>query len=119
MKASTEHFMIGKKEQFLKDIFKKISPINPYKVIIFGSAITDKFHEDSDIDLVVILNKKGIAKNYKERIENRRTVSKLLRDIRKKIPIDLFVYTKDEWELLKRSGSTFYREIEEKGRVLT
>jgi len=106
------------KEYFLKEVTAKIRAIKPYRVIVFGSAIRDKFHEDSDIDLAVILNKKGIAKTYKERIENRKIVSKLLRNIRKKIPIDLFVYTKDEWELLQRSGSTFYKEIEEKGRVI-
>ncbi len=111
--------MTKNKEQLLKDIRSKMEPINPYKVIVFGSAISDKFHKDSDIDLVVILNKKGIAKTYKERIENRKLVSRLLRDLRKKIPIDLFVYTKDEWELLQKSGSTFYKEIEEKGRVIS
>jgi len=110
--------MTDNKEQVLKDITRKIRAISPYKAIIFGSAITDKFHKDSDIDLVVILNKKGIAKTYKERMENRKLVSRLLRDIRKKIPIDLFVYTKDEWKLLQKSGSTFYREIEEKGHVI-
>jgi len=111
--------MFKRKEKFLKEVTTKIKTIRPYRVIVFGSAISDKFHEDSDIDLIVILNKKGIAKTYKERIENRKIVSKLLRDIRKKIPIDLFVYTKDEWELLQKSGSTFYKEIEEKGRVIT
>ena len=58
--------MISNKEQFLKDIFKKIRSINPYKVIIFGSAITDKFHEDSDIDLVVILSYFKQKRNSKD-----------------------------------------------------
>ena len=107
------------RKQLLKEIKSKVEAINPYKIIVFGSAINSNFREDSDIDLVVILNKKGVAKTYKERIKNRKIVSKLLRDIRKKIPIDLLVYTRDEWELLQKSGSTFYREIGEKGRVIT
>jgi len=69
--------MTDNKEQVLKDITRKIRAISPYKAIIFGSAITDKFHKDSDIDLVVILNKKGIAKTYKERMENRKLFFKI------------------------------------------
>ena len=41
---------------------------------------------------------------------------KIRHEIRKRIPIDLLVYTKDEWELLRRdSGSSFFKQIEENG----
>ena len=105
-----------RREILLMEIKKRLSPLKPYKIIVFGSAITDNFHEESDIDIVVILNRKGITKSYSERLKNRNHISKVLRDLRKKMPIDLFVYTKDEWNMLLESGSAFHREIEKKGR---
>ncbi len=74
--------------------------------------------QDSDIDIVVILDKSGISKDYSEVLRNKASVSRVLRNIRKKVPIDLLVYTREEWEALKNSGSTFHIEIEREGYVL-
>ena len=105
-------------ELWLEEIKKRVSTINPWKVIVFGSAIKETAKEESDIDIVVILNKSGLSKDYSELLKNKAIVSKTLRDIRKKIPIDLLVFTREEWESLKNSGSTFFTEIEKKGRII-
>ena len=83
-----------------------------YRVSLFGSYAVGTAHSESDIDLLVILDKKGISKNYKELLQNKRIISKELRELRKVIPIDLLVYTKDEWVRLKNSGSSFIKHIE-------
>ena len=106
--------MIHKKDLF-EDIKSAVSHLRPFKAIIFGSFAYGTPHKDSDLDIIVILNKYGISKNYSELIENKHELSKLLRDIRKRIPIDLLVYTKDEWEYIKKSGSSFYKNIEKQG----
>ncbi len=48
-------------------------------------------------------------------LKNKNSISKKLLKIREKYPIDLIVYTKDEWAFLKSSVTSFIRAIEEKG----
>ncbi len=82
------------------------------KVFLFGSYANGNAHEESDVDLLVILDKKGISDNYMEILQNKRSISKKLRVLRKRIPIDLLVYTKDEWTILADSNSSFIKQIE-------
>ncbi|OQX22890.1 MAG: hypothetical protein BWK80_28785 [Desulfobacteraceae bacterium IS3] len=88
---------------------------NLYRVFVFGSYAHGKAHDESDVDLLVILDKKGISSNYREILENKKTVSVHLRELRKTVPADLLVYTRDEWTALKNSGSSFIRQIEKEG----
>lgn len=85
------------------------------EIILFGSFANGKPHEYSDVDLVIVLDEKGFAKNYMEKINQRLRVSYILADIEKKIPIDILVYTIDEWEKLININSSFMREINENG----
>ena len=104
----------------LQDIRKQItdgltaSP-RPLKVILFGSYARGIPHNDSDIDLVVILNRKGKSASYKSVIKNRMEISKRLRNLKKKYPMDVLVYTKEEWEELRASETSFIRKIEKDG----
>ncbi|NOX61570.1 MAG: nucleotidyltransferase domain-containing protein [Chloroflexi bacterium] len=104
-----------KKESLLKELKALIAPVHPVKAILFGSFAHGVEEPDSDIDLLVVLNKKGFSRTYSEMLENRRELSRRLRTLRKKTPIDLFVYTKDEWDYIKQSGSSFYEHINEHG----
>ncbi|MFQ6079265.1 MAG: nucleotidyltransferase domain-containing protein [Thermodesulfobacteriota bacterium] len=104
----------------LKEITKEIAaglsaPPRPLKAILFGSLAHGTPHEDSDIDLVVILDKEGKSGSYKALINNRMEISRKLRKLKKKYPIDVLVYTKDEWEELRASGSSFIEKIENEG----
>lgn len=104
----------------LKDIQKQIadrlnSQPKPLKVILFGSYAHGNPHDDSDIDLVVILDKEGKSDSYKSLINNRLEISKRLRELKRKYPMDILVYTKDEWEELKASESSFIEKIEREG----
>ncbi len=87
----------------------------PLRVMLFGSFARGAPHEDSDIDLVVILNKEGRSDTYKAMISARMDIAKRLRRLRRKYPIDVLVYTKEEWEDLKASGSSFITKIEQEG----
>ena len=87
----------------------------PLKVMLFGSIARGAFGEDSDIDLVVVLDKEGRSRNYRAMINARMDVARRLRSLRRKHPMDILVYTRDEWEDLKTSGSSFIAKIEEEG----
>lgn len=87
----------------------------PLKVIIFGSFANGIPKEDSDIDLVVVLDKEGMSDTYRTVINNRMEISRRLRDLKRRYPMDILVYTRDEWEALKVSGSSFVDKIEREG----
>ena len=102
-------------EEIRKEILQCLRKENLYKVILFGSHAYGTPGADSDIDLLIVSERKGMSKSYKDYIRNKSTISKKLLGIRRKYPLDLLVYTKDEWDLLKSLKTSFIRDIEEKG----
>jgi predicted nucleotidyltransferase len=86
-----------------------------HKIILFGSHAYGTPYADSDIDLIIVSDIKGMSKTYKDYLKNKNSISKKLLRIKKKYPLDLIVYTKDEWAFLKASRTSFIRAIEEKG----
>jgi len=79
------------------------------EVILFGSYAKGKATEDSDIDLLII-------SESKERFfERQATVRRLLRDLKKKIPVSPIVLTPQELEDRKKCGDQFINEILETG----
>ncbi|MGL5356646.1 MAG: nucleotidyltransferase domain-containing protein [Cetobacterium sp.] len=100
--------MITKLE--LDKIVDKIVKNSPIKeVILFGSYASGKATEDSDIDLCLLLNN-GIH-------EKRQILKKIRKSLllEYKYPLDLLIYTSDEFKLRSQLEITFEHEIEEKG----
>ena len=84
-------------------------------IISFGSYAWGNPTEDSDIDLVVLLDENGFAKTFKERIDTIGRVSKLFYDLKAKIPMDILVYTKEEWKKADEVNSSIFKEIKNTG----
>lgn len=79
------------------------------EVILFGSYAKGNPHEDSDIDLLII-------SDSKERFfERQATVRRLLRDLKKRIPVSPIVLTPAEIEERKKHEDQFINEILETG----
>lgn len=75
------------------------------EVILFGSYAKGNQREDSDIDLLII-------SESKERFfERQATVRRLLRDLKKRIPVSPIVLTPDEIEERKKHEDQFINEI--------
>jgi len=84
----------------ISNIVNKIATnINPEKIYLFGSYSIGQANEDSDIDLLVI--KDTIEPKYKRSIE----IQRLL--IGTKLPVDVIVYTIDEFESEKSNKYSF------------
>jgi predicted nucleotidyltransferase len=92
------------------------SNFNVKDIILFGSYAWGTPNEDSDVDLVVVLNEEGMAKDYREKFDRRLKISSVIYDIREKIPMDLLVFSKDEWNKLVQVNFSFIREINEQGK---
>lgn len=104
--------------RYIPLIVERLKAINPYKIILFGSYASGKPNTNSDIDLIVILNEKGIAKTYKEKFQNRMMVGKQLLAIEREVPLDTLVYTRDEWGLFLDQNSSFSKLVSSTGIVL-
>ena len=92
--------------------------LNVYKVILFGSYAKGTATEDSDIDLVVILDSDKFAKTFDERMDRRRPVSSALLEVNRQYPMDIIVYSKGEFEYLEERKSDFIREVINTGKEL-
>ena len=97
---------------------KLTASLNIYKVILFGSFAYGAPERDSDIDLIVVTDDDHMPKNYEENMRNYLKVSSTLRDIKKKIPIDLIVHSKPMHEKFLQLGSMFSKEVVKRGEVL-
>lgn len=101
-----------------KEIVARLSEKKPLKVILFGSRARGEFDEGSDVDLIVVLDKDGIPRTYREKTENFLEINRLLRDLNKRIAMDLVVMTRTQWERFVEMDSGFSREVQEKGLPL-
>ena len=103
-------------EELKKNIVERIShAVDVQSIILFGSHAYGTPSEDSDIDLLVVVNKDEIPKNYDEKSEIYLSVSRSIRPIRTEIPIDLIVYTRPEFNRFKEIGSLFSQKILSEG----
>jgi predicted nucleotidyltransferase len=73
--------------------------IDPDKIYLFGSYATGMANEDSDIDLLIV--KDSDQPKYVRNIE----VQRLL--IGSKLPVDVVVYTNDEFENERKKSYSF------------
>ena len=104
------------KSEIKDEITEKLTNnFNISNVILFGSYAYVNPNADSDIDLLVILNDNEVIHSYSDRIKKRVMISKSLINIIKKTPVDILVYTSNEWNKLLDSGSFFYQDIKNKG----
>ncbi len=105
-------------EDIKNQLVERLKPLNPERVILFGSYAYGQPSRDSDIDLIVVTADCFVPQNFKENSEVYLKISKALRDIQAKIPIDLIVYTKPMYEKFVELKSMFSRKILSEGIVL-
>jgi predicted nucleotidyltransferase len=102
----------------ISKIIQCLMGLNVYKIILFGSYAKGTATEDSDIDLVVILNSEEFAKTFDERMNRNRPVSKALLEINRQYSMDILVYSKGEFEYLNKKESDFVKEIKSTGKEI-
>ena len=105
-------------EKYIQQIIDSLRQLDPYKIILFGSLATGDLHEDSDIDLLVVLNSDKISQNYEEKMSKKMLVRNAIWNISSQIPIDLLVYTRKEYEIIMTNKNSFFREIDSSGKIL-
>ncbi|WP_309710164.1 nucleotidyltransferase domain-containing protein [Armatimonas sp.] len=86
-----------------------VAKFHPEQIILFGSYAYGTPHEDSDVDLLVVLPFEGLS--IKEQTAIRLAVHG-------GFPMDVIVYTPQRLKERLQLGDSFLREITEKGKVL-
>jgi predicted nucleotidyltransferase len=102
----------------LDDLVSSLKPSDPYKIVLFGSYAKGNPNENSDIDLMVVLDNNHVSKTYEERLNNKVFIRNLLLEINRKIPLDVLVYSKEELNLMKKYGNYLIEEIEKTGKTI-
>ena len=102
-------------ENIKKEIVERLKPLNPQKIILFGSYAYGTPHKDSDIDLYVVTNDDFIPQSYREDSEIYKRVSRRIRDIRNMVAIDLIVHTKEMYKKALEINQFFVSNVLENG----
>lgn len=99
--------LTGKIEYITKRI---VDLVHPRKIFLFGSAARNEMSKDSDIDLMVIMDKG---------IERRKTAQQLYRNIKDAgIPFDILVATEEDLQKHKNNLGLIYRTALLDGKVV-
>jgi predicted nucleotidyltransferase len=105
-------------DAILNDLITSLKKSNPYKIILFGSFAAGTENENSDIDLMVILDNNDVSKTYQQRMAKKLFIRKLVREINYKVALDILVYSRAELKIIKEHGNYFIDEIEKTGKIL-
>jgi len=105
-------------ENVIEKLVDSLKPSHPSKIVLFGSHAKGTATPESDVDLMVILDNDDVSKTYQERLDKKMVISKLVREINYETALDILVYSKEEFRLLKERGNSFLDEIEKSGKVI-
>lgn len=96
-------------------IRESLTALQPEKVIVYGSCARGGADQDSDIDLIVVLDSESVPQTYQERAQNRLAVRRALDALNRDYALDVLVYTSPEWRRFQEMGSAFSREVVSEG----
>jgi predicted nucleotidyltransferase len=91
-------------------IIERLKPLNPLKIILFGSYGYGTPNTDSDLDICVI--KKDITSKSEEKKEIRSRLKGI------SIAKDILLVGEQEYDFYKNQYGSVYMDIERKGKVL-
>ncbi|HAZ03457.1 MAG: DNA polymerase subunit beta [Bacteroidetes bacterium GWF2_42_66] len=100
------------------EIIEFLRPIDPERVILFGSYAYGTPNADSDIDLYIVTKENIIPQTFEENFQVKKRVYQALAYFRKKYASDIIVHTIPVHKRFIELGSSFSKEIMQKGIVL-
>ena len=93
-----------------KEIVSRLKPINPERIILFGSYVYGNPDKNSDLDICIITDSQ-ISKSVKKK-----KIRYLLKGIT--IAKDILTPTVEEYEFYRKEVGSVYMEIDKKGKIL-
>jgi predicted nucleotidyltransferase len=102
-------------ESLKNEIIENLRTIDPFKVILFGSYAYGIPNEDSDIDLYIVTKENYVPVSFEENLRIKMEVYRALANFRKKYASDIMVHTLPVHQRFIELGSSFSREIMQRG----
>ncbi len=106
------------KEYIKKVIISALLPLEPEKVILFGSYATGMEHDDSDVDIYVVSKEDHIPASYSENMQHYKKYSRPLKELKHQVALDLLIHTRAMNRVFEHNRSSFARDIIENGERL-
>ena len=98
-------------DKTLSEIVKRVTEVsNINKIYLVGSQASESSGEESDIDLIII--KDTLEERLKRSIEFQRKLIGI------KVPVDIMVYTNEEFEFGKQVKNSFLYNAMSQSRLL-
>ena len=105
-------------DEYLRQILAALHDEPVKKIILFGSATSGEIGIDSDLDLLVVVDTDYLPSTYQQRMECRLQILRKVRAVGNRIPLDLLIYTRPEYEMLTQDMSSFMKNVHDCGRVI-
>ena len=105
-------------ESIKNEITEILKPLNPSRVILFGSYAWGQPQKDSDIDLYIVTSDTFIPENFSKQSELYIKYADSLDSLYKNYAIDLIVHTRPMSDEFLKNDSMFSRKILKDGIVL-
>ena len=105
-------------DDWIKEILANLTTLKLNKVMLFGSYAINKQDDESDLDLLVVLDDTSVPTTYDDWLEIKMRVRRLLRDINEQVGIDLLVYTLPQYQQILDDMNSFQRDIHKNGKVI-
>ena len=98
-------------EDILSEVMKRVlAVVRPKKVILFGSAVREEMHAESDIDLLIVVP---------SGVHRRKTAQQIYRNlIGVGFAADIIVVTEEDVEKFREDKGLIIQPAIEEGRVL-
>jgi predicted nucleotidyltransferase len=99
-------------DQVLPDIVRRLcEALRPEKIYLYGSCAAGAVGPDSDVDLLVVVRESNLSF-----FERGAVAYRAIRGV--PVPVDLQVYTREEFDSRAQLPVSFERTVCHKGRVL-
>jgi predicted nucleotidyltransferase len=93
-----------------KEIVSRLRPMNPNKIILFGSLAYGTPDSNSDLDLCLVMDTELPKSKLKRRIRS------LLAELH--IAKDILTPSTKEYKFYSKEAGSVYRQIHQKGKIL-
>ena len=105
------HMLAANYLNILPEITRRIVSVSdPEKVILFGSYVRGDYHQDSDLDILVIV--KHVTSTRLESVRLRRALRGLL------VPVDVLVATTEQIDRYRNTVGLIYQSAIAEGKVV-
>ena len=99
------------KKYLEQQIFSMLQPLNPEKVILFGSYARNTM-------LYIVSKEDFTPSTFAENMQHHKKYTRALKELKKVLPMDVLVHTRPMNRMFEESKSAFAREILEHGERL-